>query len=58
MITIIAITVVSGILVGFSTNARTLLDGKEDLARNIVVAMAGAFLVLQIAGGVFGSAGK
>ena len=56
MITIIIITVISGILMGFATSARTPADGREDLTRNILVGMAGAFVGLQIAGAIYGSA--
>ena len=56
MITIIIITVVSGIIMGFATSARTPNDGIEDLTRNVLVGMAGGFVGLQIVGGIFGSA--
>ena len=56
MIMIVIITIVTGILLGFATSARTPSDGLEDLTRNIVIAMAGAFAGLQFAGGVFDSA--
>lgn len=56
MITTVIITVVSGLLTGFVTSARTPTDGAEDLTRNILVGMAGAFVGLQIAGGIFGPA--
>jgi uncharacterized membrane protein YeaQ/YmgE (transglycosylase-associated protein family) len=56
VITIIIITVVSGILLGFATSARRPADGLEDLTRNILVGMAGAFVGLQIAGTIYGSA--
>jgi len=55
MITII-VTVVSGIIMGFATSARTPSDSLEDLTRNILVGMAGGFVGLQIVGGIFGSA--
>ena len=41
---------------GFATSARTPTDGLEDLTRNILVGMAGAFVGLQIAEGIYGSA--
>ena len=53
---IIIITVVTGILLGFVTSARTPTDGLEDLTRNIVIGMAGAFVGLQVGGGIFTSA--
>ena len=56
MITTIIITVVSGLLTGLVTSARTPTDGTEDLTRNILVGMAGAFVGLQIAGGIFSPA--
>jgi len=56
LITTIIITVVAGILTGFATSARTPTDSSEDLTRNILVGMAGAFVGLKIAGGIFGSA--
>ena len=56
MITIIFVTVVAGILMGFATSARTPTDGLEDLTRNILVGMCGAFVGLQIAGAIYGSA--
>ena len=56
MITIIFITVVSGILMGFVTSARTPTDRLEDLTRNILVGMGGAFVGLQIAAAMYGSA--
>ena len=49
-------TVVAGGLVGFAISARTPTDGLEDLTRNILVGMAGAFVGLKVAGGVYGSA--
>ena len=55
MITIIIITVVSGIVMGLATSARTPTDGLEDLTRNILVGTAGAFVSLQIAGRLYGS---
>ena len=56
MIMIIIITIATGVLLGFATSARTPNDGLEDLTRNIVVGMAGAFVGLQVAGGIFDSA--
>ena len=41
---------------GFSTSARTPTDGLEDLTRNILLGMAGAFVGLQVAAGIYGSA--
>jgi uncharacterized membrane protein YeaQ/YmgE (transglycosylase-associated protein family) len=55
VITIIIITVVAGVLVGFATSARTTTDSLEDLTRNILVGTAGAFVSLQIAGRLYGS---
>lgn len=56
MIMIVIITIVTGILLGFATSARTPTDGFEDLTRNTVVGMAGAFVGLQLARGIFDSA--
>ena len=56
MITLIFFTVVAGILVGFATSARRPTDGLEDLTRNIVVGMVGAFVGLQVVGAIYGSA--
>jgi uncharacterized membrane protein YeaQ/YmgE (transglycosylase-associated protein family) len=56
MITIIFITVVSGILMGFATGARTPTDGLEHLTGNMLVGMGCAFVGLQIAGAIYGSA--
>jgi uncharacterized membrane protein YeaQ/YmgE (transglycosylase-associated protein family) len=55
VITIIIITVVAGVLVGFATSARTPTDSLEDLTRNILVGTTGAFVSLQIAGRLYGS---
>ena len=55
MIMIIVITIVTGIVLGFATSARTSTDGIEDLSRNIVVGMAGAFVGLQVASRMFSS---
>jgi uncharacterized membrane protein YeaQ/YmgE (transglycosylase-associated protein family) len=56
VITIIAISIVAGILLGYATSARTPNDGLEDLVRNVLVGITGAFVGMQVAGGVFGSA--
>jgi uncharacterized membrane protein YeaQ/YmgE (transglycosylase-associated protein family) len=56
VIMMIIITVVIGFLLGLATSARTPTDGLEDLTRNIVVAMAGAFVALQVARGMFKTA--
>lgn len=56
MITIIIITLVAGTVLGYATSARTPDDGLEDLTRNILVGMIGAFVGLQIAGRIPGSA--
>ena len=56
MIAIIFVTVVSGIVMGFATSARTPTDGLEDSSRNILVGLGGAFVGLQIAGAIYGSA--
>jgi len=56
VIRLVIITTVTGILLGFAKSARTPADGIEDLTRNILVAMAGAFVGLQVVSGVFGSA--
>ena len=56
MITIIIIAIITGILLGFAKSARTPSDGLEDLTRNIIVATAGAFAGMQVAGMIFGSA--
>jgi uncharacterized membrane protein YeaQ/YmgE (transglycosylase-associated protein family) len=56
MLTIILITAISGILIGFATSARTPTDGLEDLTRNILVGMAGAFVGLKVAEGIYSSA--
>ena len=56
MLTSIVISIITGVLLGFATSVRTPTDGLEDLTRNIVVGMAGAFVGLQVAGGVLNSA--
>ena len=56
MMMIIIITIVTGTVLGFATSARTPTDGIEDLSRNIVVGMAGAFVGLQVASRIFNSA--
>jgi uncharacterized membrane protein YeaQ/YmgE (transglycosylase-associated protein family) len=56
VIMVIIITIVTGIVLGFATSARTPTDGIEDLSRNIVVGMAGAFVGLQVASRIFNSA--
>ena len=55
VIMIIVITIVTGIVLGYTTSARTPTDGIEDLSRNIVVGMAGAFVGLQVASRIFNS---
>lgn len=50
------LTIVIGGLFGFVTSARTPTDGLEDLIRNVVVGMAGAFVGLQVASSLFDSA--
>jgi uncharacterized membrane protein YeaQ/YmgE (transglycosylase-associated protein family) len=52
---ILIITIVTGIVLGYTTSARTPTDGIEDLSRNIVVGMAGAFVGLQVASRIFDS---
>ena len=53
MIMIIIVSLVTGTLLGFATSARTPTDGIEDLTRNIVIGIVGAFLGLQFASGMF-----
>jgi uncharacterized membrane protein YeaQ/YmgE (transglycosylase-associated protein family) len=52
---IVVITIVTGIVLGFATSSRTPTDGFEDLTRNVVVGMAGAFVGLQVAARIFDS---
>jgi uncharacterized membrane protein YeaQ/YmgE (transglycosylase-associated protein family) len=56
VITTIIISLVTGILLGFATSARTPTDGIEDLTRNIVVGIAGAYVGLQVIGRILNSA--
>jgi uncharacterized membrane protein YeaQ/YmgE (transglycosylase-associated protein family) len=48
--------IVTGIVLGYATSARTPTDGFEDLSRNVVIGMAGAFVGLQVASRIFNSA--
>jgi uncharacterized membrane protein YeaQ/YmgE (transglycosylase-associated protein family) len=52
---IISITLVTGILLGYVTSTQSPTDGLEDLTRNVVVGMVGAFVGLQVARGIFDS---
>ena len=49
MIMVIIITVITGILLGLAASARTPTDGFEDLTRNVVVGIVGAFIGVRVA---------
>lgn len=55
MFTIIVLTIVTGVVLGFAVSARTPTDGLEDLTRNVLIGMIGAFAGLQVVGRTFGS---
>jgi len=57
MISNIIIAIISGAPLGYLTSVRTPSDGLEDLTRNILVGIGGAFIGLQSARGFLGSDG-
>ena len=56
MIMTVIITIVTGVLLGLAKSVRTPTDSLEDLTRNIVVGMAGAFVGLRVTGTIYDSA--